>query len=81
MVTPLWKMTKPQIKRFKGKKTTYRRKGWSDKKIEKELKADNLIIRRKDVGRPKRHYINMYYYTPPKPNLLVKTTYHSGKRP
>lgn len=54
---------------------TYRRQGWSDRKIDRLIKRKKVIVRRKDVGRPKHHYINMYYYTPPSPNMLVKTTF------
>jgi len=61
------------------KMTTYRRKGWSDRKIDSAMKKRKMIVRRKDVGRPKHHFINMYYYTPPRPNMLVKTTKHRYK--
>jgi len=55
------------------RKVTYVRKGWTIKKAKKQ--ADR--VRRLDVGRPKYHYINVYY----KNNKLLATTYHRGKKP
>lgn len=65
--------------KYWSNKVTYRRKKWTDKRIDKEKRKGNIIIRAKDVGRPKKHFIRNYYYTPSRPNLLVKTTFRKYK--
>jgi hypothetical protein len=53
-------------------KVSYMRKGWSLKELEKALKAGKIRVRTKDVGRPKHHYIHLFY-TPS--GKLVATTF------
>jgi len=75
------RIRKAKRQRLKTKKylvrTTYRRKGWSDERIEREWRKGNIRIRAKDVGRKGHHYVRMYYYN--KNNELVKVQFRKYK--
>ena len=58
-------------------KVTYLRKGWSLKRLKKALEAGRIRVRTIDVGRPKRHYVHVFYT---KGGKLVATTYGVFKR-
>jgi hypothetical protein len=58
-------------------KITYLRKGWTPKKIKEGIKKGLIKVRTKDVGRPKRHYIHMFYT---KGGRLVAVTFGKFKR-
>jgi len=58
-------------------KVSYLRKGWSLKKLKKALEAGKIKVRTIDVGRPKHHYIHVFYT---KGGKLVATTYGIFKR-
>jgi hypothetical protein len=57
---------------WKRIRVSYMRKGWNLKKLEKALKKGTVRVRTIDVGRPKHHYIHVYYTRGGK---LVATTY------
>jgi hypothetical protein len=61
---------------WKRLKITYMRKGWNPAKIKKALKLKKIRVRTIDVGRPKRHYIHVFY----KGNKLIATTFGKFKR-
>lgn len=58
-------------------KVSYMRKGWSLAKLKKALRKGKVRVRTIDVGRPKRHYIHVFYTG--KGNL-VASTYGKFKR-
>jgi len=58
-------------------KVSYIRKGWSLEKLKRALEAGKVRVRTIDVGRPKRHYIHVFYT---KGGKLVATTYGIFKR-
>jgi hypothetical protein len=58
-------------------KVSYLRKGWSLKKLKKALEAGKVRVRTLDVGRPRHHYIHVFYT---KAGKLVATTYGVFKR-
>jgi hypothetical protein len=53
-------------------KVSYLRKGWSLSRLKKALEAGRIKVRTKDVGRPKHHYIHLFYLPSGK---LVATTF------
>jgi hypothetical protein len=64
----------------KSNPISYRRAGWTDAKIKKDLKTKKIYVVTKDIGRPKHHYIKMFYYGKKKRGVLVMTTSHAYKR-
>lgn len=62
---------------WKRLKVAYMRKGWNLKKLKKALQKGKVRVRTVDVGRPKRHYIHVFYTRGGK---LVATTYGIFKR-
>jgi len=60
--------------------TTYRRKGWTDKRIDRGLKTSSVYVVRQDVGRPKKHYMDMYYKGKRGKGKLVKTVIKPYKK-
>jgi hypothetical protein len=62
---------------WKRLKVAYMRKGWSLRKLKRALNAKKVRVRTIDVGRPKRHYIHVFYT---KGGRLVATTYGIFKR-
>jgi len=57
---------------WKRLKVTYMRKGWNLKKLKKALEEGKVRVRTIDVGRPKRHYIHVFYT---KGGRLIATTF------
>ena len=57
---------------WKRLKVTYMRKGWNLKKLKKAIEEGKVRVRTIDVGRPKRHYIHVFYT---KSGRLIATTF------
>ena len=58
-------------------KITYLRKGWNLSKLKKAIEKGKIKVRTLDVGRPKRHYVHLFYT---KGGRLVATTFGKFKR-
>jgi len=58
-------------------KVSYLRKGWNLSKLKKEIEMGKIKVRTLDVGRPKRHYVHLFYT---KGGKLVASTYGVFKR-
>jgi len=56
---------------WKRLKVVYFRNGWNLKKLKKALSNGRVRVRTIDVGRPKHHYLHVFY----KGNKLIATTF------
>lgn len=65
--------------KVKKKVVAYRKVGYSDAVIDKLMKQGKVYLVRKDVGRPKHHYMDFYYYGKRGSGKLIKTTMHPYK--
>jgi hypothetical protein len=61
---------------WKRLKVAYIRKGWTLRKLKNGVNKGTVRVRTIDVGRPKRHYIHVFY----KGNKLLATTFGIFKR-
>jgi hypothetical protein len=62
---------------WKRQKVSYMRKGWNLEKLKKAVKKGTVRVRTIDVGRPKHHYIHVFYT---KTGKLVASTYGKFKK-
>jgi hypothetical protein len=58
-------------------KVSYMRKGWSLGKLKNAVKRKTVEVKTLDVGRPKHHYIHVFYT---KTGKLVASTYGKFKK-
>jgi len=58
-------------------KISYLRKGWNLTRLKKALEVGRVRVRTIDVGRPKHHYIHVFYT---KGGKLVASTFGKFKR-